>query len=72
MGSGSGIFSSEVVQAGRTQRDVIQHAEARLIQAYANVIGFIMTNVEYHLPQYLYRYIHEYHAYAYKEAPAHQ
>jgi capsular exopolysaccharide synthesis family protein len=59
-----------VVQAGRTQRDIVRNAESKLIQAYANVLGFVMTNVEYHLPHYLYRYVHDYHAYAYKETPA--
>ncbi len=55
-----------VVQAGRTQRDVINHAESRLYQAHAKLVGYIMTNVEFHLPQYLYRYVHEYGHYAYK------
>jgi capsular exopolysaccharide synthesis family protein len=59
-----------VVQAGRTQRDVVNHAQSRLQQAHANVIGCVMTNVEYHLPQYLYRYVHEYGSYAYKEEAA--
>lgn len=56
-----------VVQAGRTQRGLVQHAQSRLHQAHANLIGCVMTNVEYHLPQYLYRYVHEYGTYAYKE-----
>jgi len=56
-----------VIQAGRAQRDVIKHAEHRLNQAHAKSIGYIMTNVEYHLPQYLYRYIHKYGEYGYKE-----
>lgn len=49
-----------VIQAGRTQRDVVKHAEHRLQQAQAKTIGCIMTNVEYHLPHYLYRYVHKY------------
>lgn len=49
-----------VIQAGRTQRDIIKHAEQRLLQAHANLLGYIMTNIEYHLPQYLYRYVHKY------------
>lgn len=49
-----------VVQAGRTQRDMVKHAEHRLSQSHANVIGYIMTNVEYHLPKYLYRYVNKY------------
>jgi capsular exopolysaccharide synthesis family protein len=54
-----------VVQAGRTQREVIKHTENRLYQARAKTLGYAMTNVEYHLPQYLYRYVHEYSDYAY-------
>lgn len=52
-----------VIQAGRTQRDMIKTIEHRLVQAHAKVVGFIMTNVEYHLPHYLYRYVHEYVGY---------
>lgn len=50
-----GIFL--VVQAGRTQRTSVQHAEHLLAQAHAKILGYILTNVEYHLPEYLYRYI---------------
>lgn len=49
-----------VAQAGRTQRDMIRHAEQRLAQAHANMLGYIVTNVEYHLPNYLYRYVNKY------------
>ena len=57
-----------VIQAGRTQRDIIQHAENRLHQAHAKTLGYIMTNIEYHLPHYLYRYVQEYSGeYAYKK-----
>lgn len=49
-----------VAQAGRTQRDMIKHAEQRLAQAHANMLGYIVTNVEYHLPNYLYRYVNKY------------
>ncbi len=52
-----------VIQAARTQRDVIKHAENRLHQAGAKTIGVVMANVEYHLPQYLYRYVQEYSEY---------
>jgi Mrp family chromosome partitioning ATPase len=45
-----------VIQAGRTQRQVVQHAKRLLDQARARVLGYVLTNVEYHLPQYLYRY----------------
>ena len=49
-----------VVQAGRTQRDMIKHSEQRLLQSHANMAGYVMTNVEYHLPEYLYRYMNKY------------
>jgi len=58
-----------VVQAGRTQRELITDAESRLKQTQANLLGYIMTNVEYHLPQYLYRYIHKYSDEAYYKEP---
>ena len=60
-----------VFQSGRTQRDVVKHAESRLYQARAKTIGYVMTNLEYHLPNYLYRYIHRYDNYHYyNEKPA--
>ncbi len=52
-----------VVQAARTQRDMVKTVEQRLYQAHAKLVGYIMTNVEYHLPHYLYRYVHEYDGY---------
>lgn len=56
-----------VIQAGRTQRDIVKHAEHRLQQAHAKTIGYIITNVEYHLPHYLYRYVHKYEDEAYSK-----
>ena len=55
-----------IVQAGRTQRGMIRHAQSRLHQAGAKVLGYVMTNVEFHLPHYLYRYVQEYNTYSYK------
>lgn len=46
-----------VVQAGRTQRNVVKSAKHLLDQARVKVLGYVMTSVEYHLPQYLYRYM---------------
>jgi len=46
-----------VIQAGRTQRNVVKHAKNLLTQARVNLLGYVMTNVEFHLPQYLYRYM---------------
>jgi len=46
-----------VIQAGRTQRNIIASAESLLSQARVKLLGYIMTNVEYHMPEYLYRYM---------------
>lgn len=50
-----GVFM--IVQAGRTQRTSVQHAEHLLTHAHAKILGYIVTNVEYHLPEYIYRYV---------------
>jgi capsular exopolysaccharide synthesis family protein len=52
-----------VVQAGRTQRETIKHVESRLYQARAKTLGYVLTSMEYHIPRYLYRYVHEYASY---------
>jgi capsular exopolysaccharide synthesis family protein len=46
-----------VVQAGRTQRGIITHAQDRLNIAKARILGYVMTNIEYHIPEYIYRYL---------------
>ncbi len=46
-----------VVQAGRTQRGIIKRATELLYQAHAKLIGHVLTNIEYHLPEYIYRYL---------------
>lgn len=46
-----------VIQAGRTQRGIIKRASELLHQAHSNVLGYILTNIEYHLPEYIYRYL---------------
>ncbi len=48
-----------VVRAGRTQRKTVSQAQALLKQMKANVIGCVLTHVEYYLPGY-YRYYHTY------------
>lgn len=53
-----------VIQAGRTQREMIKNVEHRLQQAHAKLLGYIMTGMESHLPTYLYRYVHEYSGYS--------
>ncbi len=46
-----------VVQAGRTQRGVVRRAEELLYQSHSKVLGHVLTNIEYHLPEYIYRYL---------------
>ncbi len=59
----AGLLSSQsdgailVVQAGRTQKGVVMHSESILRQAQAKILGCILTNVQYHIPGYLYRYL---------------
>ena len=46
-----------VVQANRTQKGVVEHGEGLLKQAQAKLLGYILTNVQYHIPGYIYRYL---------------
>lgn len=46
-----------IFQAGRTQRGIIRHAEEVLYQSHAKILGHVMTSIEYHLPEYIYRYL---------------
>lgn len=46
-----------VIQAGRTQRGIVQRATELLEQAHCKTIGHVLTNIEYHLPEYIYRYL---------------
>ncbi len=46
-----------VIQAGRTQRGIIERCTERLDQAHAQLLGHVLTNIEYHLPEYIYRYL---------------
>ncbi len=46
-----------VIQAGRTQRGVVRRAEELLYQAHSKILGHVLTNIEYHLPEYIYRYL---------------
>ncbi|MCA9407338.1 MAG: CpsD/CapB family tyrosine-protein kinase [Candidatus Omnitrophica bacterium] len=59
----AGIIGSQVegvlmvIQAGRTQRGIVQRAEELIHQSQSKVIGHVLTNIEYHLPEYIYRYL---------------
>lgn len=46
-----------VVKAGRTQKGVVSHSESLLKQTHAKLLGYILTNIQYHIPGYLYRYL---------------
>ena len=46
-----------VIQTNRTQRGVVKHGEGLLKQAQAKLLGYILTNVQYHIPGYIYRYL---------------
>ena len=46
-----------VIQAGRTQRGIVRRATELLHQSHAEILGHVLTNIEYHLPEYIYRYL---------------
>jgi protein-tyrosine kinase len=46
-----------VVQAERTQKGVLKHSESLILQAQAKLLGYILTNIQYHIPGYIYRYL---------------
>jgi capsular exopolysaccharide synthesis family protein len=46
-----------IMQAGRTQRGIVKRAEELLYQSHCHVLGRVLTNIEYHLPEYIYRYL---------------
>jgi len=46
-----------VIQSGRTQKGIVEHAENLLKQAQAKMLGYILTNIQYHIPAYIYRYL---------------
>lgn len=46
-----------VIQAERTQKGIVEHAENLLKQAQAKMLGYILTNIQYHIPAYIYRYL---------------
>jgi len=54
-----------VVRAGKTQRKTVLQAQALLKQMKVNIVGCVLTHVEYYLPGY-YRYYH-YYRYGTKE-----
>ena len=46
-----------VVQAGRTQRGMVKRTAEQLEQSHAKITGYILTGIEYFVPDYIYRYL---------------
>ena len=46
-----------VIKAGYTQRGMVSRAVELLVQAHSNIIGHVLTGVEYFIPEYIYRYL---------------
>ncbi|MFA4932975.1 MAG: CpsD/CapB family tyrosine-protein kinase [Candidatus Omnitrophota bacterium] len=46
-----------VIMAGRTQKGVVKHSENLLKQSHSKILGYILTNIQYHIPAYIYRYL---------------
>jgi len=46
-----------VIKAGSTQRGMVSRAAELLAQAHSNIIGHVLTGVEYFIPEYIYRYL---------------
>ena len=46
-----------VVQAGRTQRGMVKRTAEQLEQAHAKIFGYVLTGIEYFVPDYIYRYL---------------
>ncbi|RKY37371.1 MAG: hypothetical protein DRP78_01250 [Candidatus Omnitrophota bacterium] len=45
------------VQAGRTRREVVWRVEEQIKSVRAKLLGVILTNVEYYIPEYIHRYL---------------
>ncbi len=46
-----------VVQAGRTQKGIVKHAQSLLKQSQVKLLGCVLTSIQYHIPAYIYRYL---------------
>jgi capsular exopolysaccharide synthesis family protein len=51
-----GVIS--IVQAYRTPRRMVEHAQNLFKHVHAKIVGFILTQAEDYLPKYMYRYLH--------------
>ena len=46
-----------IIMANRTQKGVVKHSENLLKQSHTKILGYILTNIQYHIPAYIYRYL---------------
>ncbi|RKY37258.1 MAG: hypothetical protein DRP78_01580 [Candidatus Omnitrophota bacterium] len=46
-----------VVRLGKTQKGMVEQAEELLVQSKVNLLGYVLTHVEYHIPEYVYKYV---------------
>ncbi len=46
-----------VIRAGKTQRGIVHHATEILTQSKVNLLGYVLTHIEYPIPEYIYKYI---------------
>ncbi len=46
-----------VVMTGKTRREVVARAESILKSVGANIMGYVLTGVEYHIPEYIHRHL---------------
>ncbi|MCG2710827.1 MAG: CpsD/CapB family tyrosine-protein kinase [Candidatus Omnitrophica bacterium] len=61
--SDAGIVCSQadgtimVVRTGKTQRGIVKHATEILTQSKVNLLGYVLTCIEYPIPEYIYKYV---------------
>ena len=46
-----------VIRSRKTRREVIDRAEEILKELHCRLFGFILTDIEYHIPEFLYKYL---------------
>jgi capsular exopolysaccharide synthesis family protein len=45
------------VRAGKTRREVVARAESILKSVGVNILGYVLTGIEYHIPEYIHRHL---------------
>ncbi len=46
-----------VIRTGKTRREVVGRAENILNSVGANILGYVLTGIEYHIPEYIHRHL---------------